>query len=190
MADGLTEPSAGRVFLRDLREEDINEHFAAWFEQPDTLLDFYSASRRHFTRDALLAELGEAQRSQSVFFYAIVDRASGEVIGNLKLGPIDRHHKTSDLVTLIGNRAYLSKGLAKEAIALANVVAFERHDIRKLYSGMYAANIASIKAYTAAGWVVEGLLKGQYLVDGKAMDRVLVACFNPKYFPDAAKARL
>jgi ribosomal-protein-alanine N-acetyltransferase len=189
MADGLTDQGAGRDFLRDLREEDITEHFAAWFEQPDSLLDFYSASRRSFTRDTLLAEWKEAQRDRNVFFYAIVHRASGEVIGNIKLGPINPHHKTSDLATLIGNRAYLGKGLAKEAIALADAIAFERHDIRKLYSGMYAANIASIKAYTAAGWVIEGLLKGQYLVDGKPMDRVLVACFNPKYFPDAAKTR-
>ena len=90
---------------------------------------------------------------------------------------------TSDLVALIGDRDYLGLGLAKEAIALGNVMAFEQHDIRKLYGGMFAAHIASIKAYTAAGWVIEGSLKGQYLVEGKPMDRVLVACFNPKYFP-------
>ena len=32
-------------------------------------------------------------------------------------------------------------------------------------------------------WVVEGTLKGHYLVDGKPMDRILVACFNKRYFP-------
>jgi len=47
---------------------------------------------------------------------------------------------------------------------------------------MFRGNIGSVKAYTRAGWVIEGVLKGQYLVDGKAEDRILVACFNPKYF--------
>jgi [ribosomal protein S5]-alanine N-acetyltransferase len=189
MADSLTVDGAYRIFLRELREEDIDDRYVSWFEQPDTLLDFYSGSGRSFTRDSLLAELKEAQLSRTVFFYAIVHRPSRQVIGNVKLGPINKRHKTSDLATLIGDRAYLRKGLGTEAVALGNAVAFAQHDIRKLYSGMYAANIASIKAYAAAGWTIEGTLKGQYLVDGKAMDRVLMACFNPKYFPNAPQAR-
>lgn len=179
---------ACRIFLRELREEDIDQRYLSWFEQPDGLLDFYSGSGRSFTRDSLLAELKDAQRGQTLFFYAIVHRDHGQVIGNVKIGPINRLHKTSDLATLIGDRAYLGKGLGKEAVALGSSIAFEQHDIRKLYSGMYAANISSIKAYTATGWVIEGTLKGQYLVNGKAMDRVLVACFNPKYFPNEPQA--
>lgn len=189
MADGLTADGASRIFLRELREEDIDKRYVSWFEQPDNLLDFYSGSGRSFTRDSLLAELKDAQCSQAVFFYAIVHRASGQVIGNVKLGPINKRHKTSDLATLIGDRAHLGKGFGTEAVALGIAVAFDQHDIRKLYSGMYAANIASIKAYTAAGWVVEGVLKGQFLVDGKAMDRVLMACFNPRYFLNTPQAR-
>jgi [ribosomal protein S5]-alanine N-acetyltransferase len=189
MADGLTVNTTCRIFLRELREEDVDERYVSWFEQPDALLDFYSGSGRSFTRHSLLAELKDALLGRTVFFYAIVHRASGQVIGNVKLGPINKRHKTSDLATLIGDRAYLRKGLGAEAVALGNAVAFGQHDIRKLFSGMYAANIASIKAYAAAGWTIEGTLKGQYLVDGKAMDRVLMACFNPKYFPDTPQVR-
>jgi RimJ/RimL family protein N-acetyltransferase len=47
---------------------------------------------------------------------------------------------------------------------------------------MYASNVASIKAYTRAGWIVEATFKGYYWIDGKAEDRVCVACFNPKHF--------
>jgi hypothetical protein len=65
---------------------------------------------------------------------------------------------------------------------LGNKLCFEYYDFRKLHGGMFQANIASIKAYLKTGWVIEGLLKGQYWVDQKPMDRVAVACFNPKYF--------
>lgn len=183
MAATHASDSAPRIFLRDLREEDFDARYLSWFERTDNLLDFYSGSGRSFTRDSLFAELREAQRGQITFFYAIVHRANDLVIGNVKLGPINRRHKTADLATLIGDRDYLRKGFGAEAVVLGNAIAFEQHDIRKLHSGMFAANIASIKAYAAAGWAFEGVQKDHYLVDGKPMDRVLMACFNPKYSP-------
>jgi hypothetical protein len=47
---------------------------------------------------------------------------------------------------------------------------------------MFEENIASVKAYMKTGWVVEGRLRAQYWVNEKPMDRITVACFNPKYF--------
>ena len=49
---------------------------------------------------------------------------------------------------------------------------------------MYFSNTASIKAYSRAGWLIEGRLKGFYLIDGKNEDQILVGCFNPKYFTE------
>jgi ribosomal-protein-alanine N-acetyltransferase len=186
MGHADAEARSERIYLRALQDDDIDARYLSWFEEPDSLLDFYSSSGRQFTRDTILAELSESRRTKTTYFYAVVLNDGDLVIGNVKIGPISARHRTSDLVALIGDREYLGRGLAKEAIALGNAVAFERLDIRKLYGGMFAAHIASIKAYTAAGWVTEGCLKGQYLVDGEPMDRVLVACFNPKYFPDQA----
>ena len=74
--------------------------------------------------------------------------------------------------------------MAAEAIKLGNQLAFSVYDIRKLYGGMYESNVASIKAYLRAGWLIEGRLKGFYQVDGRNEDRVLVGCFNPKYFSE------
>ena len=47
---------------------------------------------------------------------------------------------------------------------------------------MYKSNIASVKAYTRAGWVIEGVLKDNYIIENSFEDRILVACFNPQYF--------
>ena len=76
----------------------------------------------------------------------------------------------------------MGKGLAQKAIQLASNLAFDKFDIRRLHGGMYQSNIPSIKAYTRAGWFIEATLKGYYLVDGKAEDRICVAYLNPRYF--------
>jgi [ribosomal protein S5]-alanine N-acetyltransferase len=175
-----------RVYLRPLEATDIDERYVSWFAEDDSHLRYYSGSGRRFTPDVLRQDLRNALESGSNFFYAIVDVASEEVIGNVRIGPVQTVHKTSDLVALIGERRFVGKRLAREAIVIGNDIAFGEHDIRKLSSGMLEQNVPSIKAYLSAGWVLEGRLKGQYLVDGQPSDRILVACFNPKYFPAGA----
>ena len=111
--------------------------------------------------------------------HGICDVATNKHIGNLKIGPIDKHNMTSDLVTLIGDVNFWGKGLATEAIELGNSLAFDKYDIRKLTGGISSNNIGSIKCYTRAGWIIEGTLKEHYIVEGKMHDRVCVSCFNP-----------
>lgn len=175
---------ATKINLRPLHILDINEDYCSWYENNDGHLNYFSGSGRIFNRNLIVRDYEDGINSGRWYYYIIEDEA-GEKIGNVKIGPIDIKNKTSDLVCLVGNRMFLGKGIASQAIALANIIAFEKHDIRRLQSGMYAENIASIKAYTKAGWVVESIFKGFYLVDGASQDRVCVACFNPSYFQSA-----
>lgn len=171
-----------KISLRPLNVQDINDVYCSWYENSDGHLNYFTGSGRKFDRNLLLEDFNEGIKSQRWFYYLILSEEN-EPIGNIKIGPIDKKNKTSDLVCLIGNRNFLGKGLATEAIKLANEIAFSTHEIRRLQGGMYASNISSIKAYTRAGWVIEGQFKGYYLVNENSEDRVCVACFNPKYFP-------
>lgn len=186
---GIADPTridGERVYLRRIRESDLDERYVSWF-QDEELVRYYAGSKRSYTRESLLADIQEHERAGTSFLYGIFLKENDLCIGNIRLGPIVRDHKISDLVILIGDRSNHGKGLAVEAIRLGNRVAFELHDLRKLFGGMYEANEASVRAYTRAGWVIEGRLKGHYWVDGKPMDRILVGCFSPKYFPEMAE---
>lgn len=172
-----------RIYLDKINIENIDNEILTWFEDED-LMKFYTNSKNKITLETLIKSIEEGEKNGNNFTYGVFLKENNLCIGTIKLGPINHAHRISDLVILIGNRAYHGKGLAVEAIALGNRLAFEEYDIRKLFGGMYESNIGSIKSYTKAGWVVEGRLKGHYLVDGEAQDRILVACFNPKYFPE------
>jgi [ribosomal protein S5]-alanine N-acetyltransferase len=172
-----------RIFLREITLEDIDDRVMSWFSD-EQLMKYYTNSRQAITKEKLITSIVKGKEENNVFTFGIFENENNKLIGTLKLGPISHVHKTSDLVTLIGDREYLGKGLAVEAIKLGNQLAFEQFDIRKLYGGMYSSNIPSIKAYTRAGWIIEGRLIGYYLSDGRNEDRILVGCFNPKYFSE------
>jgi RimJ/RimL family protein N-acetyltransferase len=170
-----------RLFLREIQPAELTDSVMSWFSNED-LMKFYTNSKTAITKERLLASIEEGKAAGTTFTYGVYSLESKALIGTIKLGPINHHHKTSDLVALIGDPAFHGKGLGVEAIQLGGRLAFEVHDLRKLYGGMYMSNIASIKAYRKAGWLVEGRLKGQFLVDGHPEDRLLVGCFNPAYF--------
>lgn len=171
------------LYLQKISLSDIDDNVINWFNDDD-LMKFYTNSKNKISRETLLNSIVEGEKNGNMFTYGIFYIENNELIGTIKIGPINFHHLTSDMVVLIGNKNYHGKGLAVEAIKIGNILAFEKYKIRKLYGGMYESNLASLKAYTKAGWIIEGRLKGQFLVNQVKEDRILVACFNPLHFSE------
>lgn len=172
------------IILRPLELEDIDKEYCSWYENADGHLDYFTGSGRQFNQDILIEDFKRGIETGFWYYYLVEDTANSARVGNVKIGPIDKKNKTSDLVCLIGNRSYLGKGLAPVIISIANKIAFEEFDIRRLHGGMYATNVASIKSYTRAGWKIEAQFRGYYLHEGQQVDRICVCCLNPRYFPD------
>lgn len=170
-----------RIYLRKIKINDITDRVMDWFDDKE-LMEFYTSSKNKITKESLIQSLKNGEEKGNLYTYGIFTNDEDTLIGTIKLGPINFNHRISDLVILLGDRNYLGKGLAVEAIKVGNDLAFEEFDIRKLFGGMYESNVPSIKAYTRAGWLIEGNLKGFYFHKGKNEDRILVGCFNPKYF--------
>lgn len=170
-----------RLHVKLMTTDLIDDNILSWFKDEE-LMKYYTNSKQEITKNKLVKSIQEGRDTGTIYNYLIYFSKDERPIGILKIGPINKAHRISDLVTLIGDRRYMGKGIGTEAITLGNRVAFEKYDLRKLFGGMYANNIASVKAYTRASWVVEGVLRGHYLENNKNEDRVLVGCFNPKYF--------
>jgi RimJ/RimL family protein N-acetyltransferase len=178
-ADGAVALDKG-IYLRPMRESDINDRYLSWFIDPEVTKFLDS---RRITREEALEFLRWGKRNNRRFMYAICVEATGLHIGNVKIGDVYPRSMLSDLVTVIGDRDYWGKGVAATAIRLATKIAFEKHDIRKLSGGIESDNIGSLKAYLRAGWVMEAVLHAHYGdADGKH-DRLVVSCFNPRFHP-------
>jgi RimJ/RimL family protein N-acetyltransferase len=170
------------IYLQELKEKDFTEEYVSWHSNEHTA--FYSGSNRVFTQNNLLEEFHRGKVENNIFHYGIFSEADLKLIGVLKLGIVNWSNLSSDMIVFIGDRDYLGKGLAVKAIEQGNEIAFKTHKLRKLYGGMYYENIASVKAYLNADWIIEGVLKDHYLYNNRPQDRILVACFNPEIFHD------
>jgi len=167
-----------RIYLRELLEDDVTERYLSWFRDPE-VTKFLEA--KNLTRKDVIDYIRASKETATYYMFAICLNESGLHIGNLKVGPVNRKHMLSDLVTVIGDKNHWGQGIASEAIRIGINLAFNTYGIRKLAAGMYSDNVASYKAYLNAGFVEEARLKDHYVLNGKIMDRICVGCLNPRY---------
>jgi len=172
-----------KIFLREINENDINQDYLNGFDD-NSVTEFLEVEGKSLTKEAVLKYIARGIETKSYYLYAICLKSNNKHIGNVKIGPINKKHSTSDLVTVIWDSQQWGKGLATEAIKEGNRLAFNEYNIRKLSGGIYEKNIGSIKAYVKAGWIIEGKLQNHYLIDGKLQDRIVVSCFNPYFRVD------
>ncbi|MFA5412016.1 MAG: GNAT family protein [Candidatus Micrarchaeia archaeon] len=148
-----------------LNDKEINKYLEVRFDVPHTL---------EKVRDYVEKMHGDADNH----LFAIMLRQGGRHIGNIKVGPVNAHHKFAEVGIMIGDRGVWGKGYGSEAITLATDYAFKKLGIHKLVAGLYDNNVASLKAFENAGYAREGLLKKKFLCDGKYVDHVLVGKLN------------
>ncbi len=139
---------------------------------------FLEARFRAHTIDNIRAYVKEINASGTDHIWRIL--CDGRHVGNVKLAGINARHRRANLSLLIGDRRVWGQGVATEAIRLATAASFKKYDLFKIFAGIYADNIASVRAFEKAGYVVEATLRGHRCLDGQMVDEVLMACFQPQ----------
>lgn len=176
----LEVPLVGKnIFLRTLNFRDATSQYLSWLHDPDVIryLEIRFSSPR--TVEDLAQHINSANDSDESLMLGMFLRTNSSHIGNIKLGPINRCHSTSDIGLLIGERAEWGKGHASAAIELLSDYAFTKLALAKLTAGCYEKNEGSRRAFLKAGFVEEGRRKAQYLVEGKRRDGIMLGKVNP-----------
>lgn len=162
----------GRIFLRPITVSDVDGPYHRWMNDPE-VTRFLEARFSKNDKPSMRKFVQDALTNPDILFLAIMLKDGNRHIGNIKLGPINRHHNHGDVGIIIGEKDCWGRGYATEALKLLSGYAFSKLGLHKLTAGCYANNAGSEKAFLAAGFVQEGVRKGQYLCDGKYVDALI-----------------
>jgi RimJ/RimL family protein N-acetyltransferase len=88
-------------------------------------------------------------------------------VGNVVLDRIDRHLSTARLSIYVGESNARGKHVGRRAVSLAVAHAFDELGLNKVWLTVHAHNAAGIAAYTAAGFVIEGVLRDEFVLHGR-----------------------
>ena len=162
-----------RIYLREVRITDVNENYYKWLN--DSAVNQYLETRYvPQSLENIKNYVEKMDGNPDEIFLAICFKENDQHIGNIKLGPINWIHRFADISLLVGEKSYWGKGIATEAIKILVKFGFDVLNLHKLKAGCYSNNIGSSKAFTKVGFVQEGLLTKQWIVNGQYQDEILL----------------
>ena len=158
--------ASGRlVDLRPVSEADVTPAYVAWLNDPEVNQYLETRFASH-SLDDVSRYVREQRAAAAAVFLAIIRRADGRHVGNLRIGAIDRHHASATVALIIGDKNAWGQGIGTDAIAAATAYAFGALQLDKLTARCYATNRGSIRAFEKAGWRVEGVQRRQFTDSG------------------------
>lgn len=144
-----------RLEFRELRPEDVTPAYVAWLNDPE-INRFLETRFVPQDMGSIRAFVAAQAANSDAFLLRIALHDCGTHIGNIKLGPINRHHASAQISLLIGSRAHHGQGYATEAIRAVTEWGFDAHGLARIEAGCYADNLGSLRAFLKAGYTVEG----------------------------------
>lgn len=101
-------------------------------------------------------------------------------IGSIFFRDIDLKHKKTEYGMFLGEEAEKGKGIGTEICRLLSDYAFKEWGFNKVTARILSDNKPSLYSNFKAGFVQEGLLKQDVIIQGEFRDVVLVARYNPE----------
>lgn len=167
------------IFLRKLTISDVNKDYLKWLNDPQ-VNRFLESRFERWSLEKLRNYVKAINKNKAYLFLAIISKDNNKHIGNIKIGPVNEHHKFGEIGIIIGEKPVWGKGLGTEAIELATRNAFDKLKLNKLIAGIYANNTGSYKAFIKAGYRQVARFKKHRVFQGKYVDEILMEKNNPK----------
>ena len=165
-----------KVRLRPVREEDL-PHFVRWLNDDDVLqwLTLPKGPTMEEEHQWWEAE----QRNPEDIVWAI-ETLDGRLLGDLALRP-NPVARWADLGIAIGEKVLWSQGCGADAIRTVLRHAFTKMGLNRVSLTTDEHNSRALRCYQKCGFVREGLLRQQRLVDGEFRNAVLLGVLREEF---------
>ena len=171
--------TADRIRLRPLTEADLPLK-VKWYNDPAVrktlVVDevFQLAKTKNWFRTL-------AENNTRMDF--MVESLDGTAFGITGLIDIDQKNRTAQCYCVIGEKEYWGKGLGTEIHSVLFQWAFEILDIEKIWAHIRTNNPAIFRVVEKLGFVKEGTLRKDKIVDGQRIDLYHIGLLRDEFVP-------
>ncbi len=113
---------------------------------------------------------------------AVVDKASGQCVGEVVLNDWNDGNQSCSFRTILGPRGR-DRGLGTEATSMIVGYGFEKLGLHRIALEVYAFNPRARHVYERVGFVAEGILRDALRWDGEWIDATVMSILAPEWNP-------
>ncbi|MGX6601161.1 GNAT family N-acetyltransferase [Micromonosporaceae bacterium Da 78-11] len=158
-----------QVLLRPFRSEDLGA-LAEILDDPE-VRRFTGSAHLSFDQATLLSFYSRRANRADRLDLAVIDRATGEFVGEMVLNDWDRHNRSCGFRTLLGPRGR-GRGLGTEATRLIVGHGFEAVGLHRIQLVVYDFNPMARRVYEKGGFTAEGVEREVLWQDGVWADAI------------------
>lgn len=168
-----------RIILRAIEAEDLPT-LHTWSNDPDVVRGLGDI---HFPSSRCQQERWfERTQTHERTIRLAIQHTDGPLIGYTGFWNIHWRDRRAEHALVIGDSAYWGQGYGREVILTSARYAFEEMGLYRLDATILETNTASLKAYQACGFQIEGTLRGHTLRGGERVNRLMLGLLASEYF--------
>ena len=169
-----------KIILRPVESQDI-EKFYKWRNDPD----IKKMAMMHPFPVTLESEKKwfeniSNNKDNKLIIFSVVDNSDKRVVGFIRLFNINWIHRYSYFGIVLGEEIARGKGFGKDAVKLIVDYALNTLNLHKIVLEVIDANNIAIELYKQLGFIEEGRLKNQVLIDNHWHDVLIMSLLKDK----------
>lgn len=169
-----------RLHLRIFKIKDITPEYVKALNTKEVIGLTESRYRKWNMKSVKKYVAEKANKVNESLMIGIFLRKDGKHIGNIRLHSFSPQNKRVEVGAMIWDKNQWGKGYATEALGTVYDYLFDTLKLHKICAEYYAINKAPAKIAKKLGFKIEGIFKDHFIVDGRYVDAVRIAKFNPK----------
>jgi RimJ/RimL family protein N-acetyltransferase len=157
--------------------------FYPWIGDPDVIEYSLSAFQRLKTTQQIDQWFAATLRDEKSISLGIYLQQTNALIGYAGLTNLSATNHSGEYFILIGEKAYWGKGVGTAVTKQVLTLGFSEYHLNRIMLTVSELNLGGVKAYTNAGFVVEGRLRAACCRNGLFHDKIVMSVLKAEWQP-------
>ena len=158
-------------------------HFYTWLRDPEVIEYSLSAFQRMKTKEQIDQWFAATLQQANTLNLGIYLEETNTLIGYAGLSGISVTNQSGEYFIFIGEKAWWGKGVGTAVTKQVVHLAFTSHQLNRVMLTVSESNTGGLKAYTKAGFVVEGRLRQAACRQGVFHDKIVMSVLKAEWQP-------